>query len=72
MLNTKKNTKVNKRLDKLVVYLLISGSILMGCAVSFYFIGHYMVDKNLHNVNSKIKNLVMTFISKKFILNLRI
>jgi len=55
MLNTKKNTKVNKRLDKLVVYLLISGSILMGCAVSFYFIGHYMVDKNLHNVNSKIK-----------------
>jgi len=57
MLNTKKNTNVNKRLDKLVVYLLISGSILMGCAVSFYFIGHYMVDKNLHNVNSKMKEL---------------
>jgi hypothetical protein len=57
MLNPKKNTKLNKRLDKLVVYFLICGSILMGCAVSFYFIGHYMVDKNLHNVNYKMIEL---------------
>ncbi len=48
--NPKNYVKANKRTDNLAIYLLVCGLIIMMLAISFYFIGHFIIEKKIHNV----------------------
>ena len=48
--NPKKYVKANKRTDNLAIYLLVCGLIIMTLAISFYFIGHFIIETKIHNV----------------------